>query len=149
MSSKRIVIVSLLTFTLCFVSLLAFAGMKGGMKGHSMGQQVFSGKAFGMELKGEMMDIKAQMSSMGKGMKSPEGITHHLMVKSEGPMAKEVSGKVTIIYPNGEKKDLSLPAMGEHIGSDLNLDQKGTYKFHLVLTRGSEAAGFAFEYEVK
>lgn len=125
-------------------------GHGGGMEKHgSMGTQVFSGEAFGTSITGSMVDITAKMAKMGKGMAAPSGITHHFMLTPEKSLGEGAVAKVTITSPGGEKKEIELAPMGNHIGSDLNLSEKGQYAFTCTVNSGSESKSFEFAYEVK
>lgn len=164
MEMKKIFSAFMPFLLITFFGFSSYGGMESGMKGeghkmegahemgmgdHStMGDQLFRASAFGTNVKGSMVDIKAKMAKMGKGMPPPAGVTHHLMLTPEKPLGDGVAAKVTILYPGGEKKEVTLTTMGEHIGSDLNLNEKGKYQFDCTMTRGTEETSFAFEYEV-
>lgn len=121
-----------------------------GMSGHgSAGEDLFSGSAFGTNLKGSMVDVRAKMEKMGKGMSAPADITHHLMLTPEKQFKEGTTARVTVTYPGGEKKEVELAAMGNHIGGDLNLEEKGTYHLECILSRGTDRESFKFDYEVK
>lgn len=119
-----------------------------GMSGHgSMGEEIFSGHAFGTNLKGSMVDVKAKMEKMG--MSAHAGITHHFMLTPENPLAEGTAAKVMVTYPGGKTTEVLLTSMENHIGADLNLDEKGAYRIECVVFRGSEKQSFPFDYEVK
>lgn len=119
-----------------------------GMSGHgSMGEEIFSGHAFGTNLKGSMVDVKANMEKMG--MSASAAITHHFMLTPENPLGEETVAKVMVTYPGGKTTEVLLTTMEHHIGADLNLDEKGAYRIECVVSRGSEKQSFPFDYEVK
>jgi hypothetical protein len=177
MNVIRIAAVSFLTLSLVVFCPGSFAGMHGdkesaghsgsmgdkagkvhmmeethgkAMSGHgSTGEDLFSGSAFGTNLKGSMVDVKAKMAKMGKGMSAPAGITHHLMLTPDKPFGEGTVAKVVVTYPGGKTKEVELVAMGDHIGGDLNLEEKGTYHLDCIVTKGSEKESFPFDYEVK
>lgn len=121
-----------------------------GMMGHgSMGEHLFDGEAFGTNISGSMVDVKAKMAKMGEGSGAPSGITHHLMLTPEKPLGEGTNGKVVITYPGGKQEEVGLMAMGGHIGGDLNLDEKGQYQFQCIVNRGSESTTFEFGYVVE
>lgn len=114
--------------------------------GHGHGKALFTEKAFGMTLTGSIVDVKAQMERMGR--QAPKGLTHHIMVTPSGEFPEGTTGKVFVTYPDGTEKEVGLMAMGNHMGADLNLSQKGEYKFRCLISSGGTEKTITFTYSV-
>ncbi len=115
-------------------------GMMGGMK-------VFEREAFGMKLEGNIVDVRAQMKKLGRN--APSGITHHIMITPSRPFPKGTKATLIVKSPSGEKKEVGLMAMGNHMGADLYLPDPGKYVFDCQITSGGESTEFQFSYQVE
>jgi len=126
--------------------------------GHGMdlGEKIFSGKAGPWSVEARLVDMKAQMEKSGVSAKTAARYAgkRHLMLlvtdPATGKPASDVAGKVSVTGPDkASSSKVTLVAMGEHIGVDVNMPTPGKYTFKAVIDSGAKKGRAAFSYVLK
>jgi hypothetical protein len=99
---------------------------------------------------------KMKDTSMGMDKATKEAMmagTHHLMLEiTDSTSGKEIvdaSNKVLIEYPSKKSWSADLKPMMSHFGRGLTLNEKGKYKFKVVVVAGGVPKAKQFKYTVK
>jgi hypothetical protein len=130
--------------------------MKSGAHDMDMGEKIFSGKVGPWTGEARLVDMKAQMEKSGVSAKTVARFAgkRHLMLfltdPATGKPAAGVSGKVAITGPDkASSSKVTLVAMGEHIGADVNMPAPGKYTFKADIESGGNKGNATFPWTLK
>jgi hypothetical protein len=137
------------------------------MKKHDMlsmmGKPIVDAKVEGLHLKVWLITQKQHKGIIKKDMKWMEmnnatketmlSGTHHIMLDiTDSPGGKEItdaSAKVLIEYPSKRNSSFELKPVMSHFGRGLTLNEKGKYKFKVVVIVNGVPKSTQFKYTVK
>ena len=130
--------------------------MKSGARGMGKGEKIFSGKMGYWTAEARLIDLKAQMEQSGVSAKTAARFAgkRHLMLfltePATGKPAAGVAGKVVVTGPDkASSAKVTLVAMGEHIGADVNMPAAGKYTFKADIESASRKGSATFSYTLK
>jgi hypothetical protein len=137
------------------------------MKKHDMlsmmGKPIVDAKVEGLHLKVWLITqkqhkriMKEEMERMGMSKATKEAMmsgTHHIMLDiTDSPGGKEItdaSAKVLIEYPSKKNWSDDLRLIMSHYGDGLTLNEKGKYKFKVLVIVNGVPKSTQFKYTVK
>jgi hypothetical protein len=101
---------------------------------------------------------KDNSATLDKGMKTERSKdikmtgTHHIKVEvtdaDNGLVRNDLSAKVEVISPSKKSSWIDLRNMSDHFGSDLSLNEKGLYQFHINIDDKGTQKTTEFSYTV-
>jgi len=127
-----------------------------GGHGMDLGEKIFSGKVGPWTAEARLVDMKAQMEKSGVSAKTAERFSgrHHLMLFVADPATGKppagLAGKVVVTGPGkASSSKVTLVAMGEHIGADVDMPSPGKYTFKAEIESAGRKGSATFSYELK
>jgi len=130
--------------------------MKSGAHDMGKGEKIFSGKVGPWTGEARLIDMKVQMEQSGVSAKTAAKFAgkRHLMLfltdPATGKPAAGVAGKVDVTGPDkASSSKVTLVAMGEHIGADVDLTTPGKYTFKADIDSPGKKGSATFSYTLK
>ena len=119
------------------------------------GENIHNSKKEGFTLAYHLIDMKAQMAAMKEHAQAHDSgkmdMTHHLMVyltNANGNSLKDAKVGYLVVNPDGTKQKLMCMYMKSGFGSDISLNQKGTYTIKTKALSGDIKIMDQFSYTV-
>jgi hypothetical protein len=111
-------------------------------------------KDTGMAMNEEMKEMKHDSMKIDKATKEAMMAgTHHIMlVVTDSASGKEItdaSAKVLIIFPSKKNSSADLKPIMSHFADGLTLDEKGEYRFTVIVKVDGVPKATKFQYKVK